>query len=176
MAVVKINFVKKGAGERSGAKANIKYIQYRRGRDGAKIKRTLFGVGGEMERYEAYELINQAAEGSTFFRVKISPDPKKEDTGRDLLMREITARTLDIEESIGRPIAWVAAIHDDHTQIRHIHVLAVTTARLLPAKAMIQAATTACLEQRRALDLAAEHQREPEREEEDRSWERERSK
>jgi hypothetical protein len=176
MAVVRINFVKKNARERVGAKENIKYIQHRAGKDGAKMSRKLFGVGGEMSRQQAYEMVDNASEGSTFFRIKISPDPKIEDAGHDLLMREITARTLAIEERIGMPVAWVAAIHDDHTLIRHIHVLAVAKARLLPAKEMIHAATEACLEQRRALDLAAEQRQERESEVEELTWVRERSK
>jgi hypothetical protein len=170
VAVVRVNFVKKGKGERASAKANIKYITYRRGKDGARITRMLFGTGGQMERQQAYEMINQAEEGSTFFRIKISPDPKTEDIQRDLLLREITEKTMALEERIGKPLAWVAAIHDDHTPIRHVHVLAVVKERLLPAPLMIQTATAACLEQRRELDLAREQQQEWEEAE----WERER--
>jgi hypothetical protein len=47
MAIVKVKFVRKGAKERKGAKANIRYIQNRQGRDGAKISRPLFGSGGK---------------------------------------------------------------------------------------------------------------------------------
>ena len=43
MAFLEVKYVKKGRHEREAAKANIKYIQNRRGRDGAKIQRTLFG-------------------------------------------------------------------------------------------------------------------------------------
>jgi hypothetical protein len=174
VAVVILNFVKKGAGEKATAKANIRYIENRRGKDGEKIQRTLFGADGQMTRLQAYELIDQAEEGSTFFRVKLSPDPKKEDRERDLLLREITAKTMDMEEQIGKPISWVAAIHDDHTDKRHVHILAVTKARLLPAKEMIRKATEACLEQRRELDLAREHAKAQEKEKEEVEWERER--
>lgn len=174
MAVVVLNFCKKGAGERALAKANIKYIEMRRGKDGAKIQRALFTATGQITRQQAYTLIDQAEKGSTFFRIKISPDPKTEDAHDDLLLQEITAQTLDIEERIGKSISWVAAIHDDHTDKRHIHVLAVTKARKLPARDMIQAATDACLEQRRELDLS--RQPEKARGEEGRIWERERSK
>jgi hypothetical protein len=174
VAVVVLNFVKKGTHERGGAKANIKYIEMRRGKDGAKIQRPLFTTTGQVTRLQAYEMVNQAAEGSTFFRIKISPDPVKEDVSDDLLLQEITAKTLDIAEKTGKQISWVAAIHDDHTDKRHIHVLAVTKARKLPAMDMIRRATDACVEQRKELDKA----RQPEREqkEEGRIWERERSK
>ncbi len=174
VAVIRVNFVKKGAGERKGAKANIRYIEQRRGKDGAKVIRTLFTESGQISRYQAYEMIDQAEEGSTYFRVKISPDPKKEDMEHDLLLRDITAKTMALEEKLGKPVSWVAAIHDDHTDKRHVHVLAVVKARLLPVQAMIQEATTACLEQRHELDLTLEQTKQ--RGEEGRAWERERSK
>jgi len=173
VAVVRLNFVKKGAHERNMAKANIRYIENRTGNDGAKIQRPLFHASGQITRQEAYEMIDQAIEGSTFFRVKISPDPVKEDMEHDLLLREITEKTMAIEEQLGKPILWVAAIHDDHTEKRHVHVLAVAKARLLPAKEMIQTATDACGAQRKELDLARTL-REREQERSDAQWERQR--
>ena len=172
MAVIRVNFVKKGAGERRTAKANVKYIENRTGKEGEKIQRTLFGASGQMSRLQAYEMIDQAEAGSTFFRVKICPDPKKEDMEHDLLLREITEKTMAIEEKLGKPVAWVAAIHDDHTDKRHVHVLAIAKARFLPAQEMIHTATEACLEQRKERDLAREQQQAREREGEE--WERER--
>jgi len=171
VAVVRLNYVKKGKGERATAKANVKYIENRKGKDGANIQRPLFTAYGQITRREADDLIDQAEEGSTFFRVKICPDPVKEDMKHDLLLREITAKTMDIEEKLGKPVTWVAAIHDDHTDKRHVHVLAVAKARLLPATHMIDKATEACLEQRRELDRAREHKA---REQEGGEWERER--
>src|SRR6266567_2536632 len=78
MAVFVMNFTQsKGA-----AKANIKYIQHRPGKDRVKATRTLFGWDGAMGRYEAYRMVDAAAKGSSFFRIKISPDPKTENTKR----------------------------------------------------------------------------------------------
>jgi hypothetical protein len=171
VAVLRINFVKKGEHERRMAKENIKYIENRLGKNGEKIHRTLFTTTGTLTRLQAYELIDQAEEGSTFFRIKICPDPVKEDTDKDLLLREITEKTMDLEEKIGKPLTWVAAIHDDHTDKRHVHVLAVTKARLLPAKVLIQQATHSSLEQRRELDQAREQERQKGLE-----WEREPSR
>jgi hypothetical protein len=170
VAVVRVNYVKKGKHERATAKANIKYNENRTGKDGAKMQRPLFTALGQITRLEAYEMIEGAEEGSTFFRVKISPDPQKEDAMKDLLLREITAQTADIEEKIGTPVTWVATIHDDHTPIRHIHVLLITKARLLPATHMIRTATEACVEQRKELDRVKEQAREREGD----AWERER--
>src|SRR6266702_1810562 len=168
MAVFVMNFTK----SKGGAKANIKYIQHRRGREGAKTSRTLFGWDGAMGRYEAYSLVDAAEAGSAFFRIKISPDPKTEDTKRDLSLREVTETIMQtFEERIRRPVEWVAAEHDDHTPKRHVHVLAMSRGRLKreDIQAIIQKATVACLAQRRALDQVLEHQA---REQEEAAWER----
>ncbi|HSX81423.1 MAG TPA: hypothetical protein VLQ80_23015 [Candidatus Saccharimonadia bacterium] len=54
MAVVKANYVRKGIGERVTAKANIRYIQERPGRDKEKLTRPLFNNAGFIGRHEAY--------------------------------------------------------------------------------------------------------------------------
>jgi hypothetical protein len=90
MAIVKASYTKHA----SGAKSSIRYIQHRQGKEGEKITRTLFGSDGKMERKEAYEMIDKAEKGSIFFRFVISPDPEKEDTQKDLQLREITERTM----------------------------------------------------------------------------------
>lgn len=168
MAIVKVDYAK----SRGAAKANIRYIEHRPGKDKAKITRTLFGVYGRMERKQAYELIAMAAAGSRFFRIKMSPDPAKEDTKQDLLLREVTEEIMDaLEKQIGKPVAWVAAIHADHTPLRHVHILAIVKERLLPVQQMRQTATKACLEQRNERDLAREHEA---RDREGGEWERER--
>ena len=161
MAVFVMNFTK----SRGAAKANIKYIQHRPGKDRAKVTRTLFGWDGAMGRYEAYRMVDEAEKGSSYFRIKISPDPKTEDTKRDLSLREVTETIMQtFEERIRRAVQWVAAEHDDHTPKRHVHVLAMARGRLNreDLQAIIQKATQACLEQRRELDRVQEQ-----------AWERE---
>ena len=61
-----------------------------------------------------------------------------------------------IEERVRTPVIWVAAVHDDHTDKRHIHALASVQGRLeKPDLQRLREATTqACLEQRRERDLA----------------------
>jgi hypothetical protein len=120
MAIVKATYTR----SRGGAKASVKYIQHRPGKDGEKITRTLFGIDGAMDRIEAYRMIDTAENGSTFFRFVISPDAKTEDTERDLFLREITNQTMQsLENRVHAPLSYVAAIHDDHATHRHIHVL-----------------------------------------------------
>src|SRR5947209_18846196 len=157
MAVFVMNYTQsKGA-----AKANIKYIQHRPGKERAKITSTLFGWDGAIGRYDAYRMVDEAEKGSSYFRIKISPDPKTEDTRRDLSLREVTETIMQtFEERIQRAVQWVAAEHDDPTPKRHVHVLAVSRCRLYreDLQAIIQKATEVCLEQRKELDLAREQQ------------------
>ncbi len=152
----------------------MRYIQFRAGRDGQKVQRTLFGIDGAMSRIDVYQMIEEAEEGSKYFRIKISPDPGKEDTNRDLSLWEITKQTIEsAERKLGKEIAWVAAVHDDHTQIRHLHVLAIAKTRsLVSAPAMIQSATEACRQQRLELDRTWEQNKQQEQERGE-IWERE---
>jgi len=168
MAIVKATYTK----NRAGAKASIRYLEHRPGKDGEKINRTLFGWDGAMGRWQAYRMIDEADKGSYFFRFVISPDPKQEDTGKDLFLREITEKTmLSLEEHLHKQVSWVAAEHDDHAPHRHVHVVAVVAGRLQvqDLQAMRTQATETALEQRRHRDLAREHQ---EREKEEAQWER----
>src|SRR3954470_11882276 len=84
MAVVKANYVKRGKGAKGRAKASIRYIQHRRGKDGEAITRTLFGSDGEMTRDDAYRMIDGAGKGSLFYRFVVSPNPKGADQRQDL--------------------------------------------------------------------------------------------
>ncbi len=131
MAVVKNSYIKQTGRERSKAKAHIRYIQHRKGKEGVTLTRTLFGRDGAMERGEAYRMIDEATKGSIFFRIIISPDPKAEDTNWDLPLRAVTEYTvLSVEEQFNKRVEWVAAVHADHTPNRHVHVLAILPGRL----------------------------------------------
>jgi hypothetical protein len=170
MAIVKATYTKNS----TGAKASIRYIEHRPGKDGAKITRTLFGSDGLLGRQQVYRMIDEAEHGSYFYRFAISPDMKTEDTLRDLSLREITEATMQkLEDRFQRHLLWAAATHDDHAPHRHVHLLAIVPGRLdvQDFKDLRQTATDAAVEQRRHRDLAREeHAREREGEE----WERER--
>ncbi len=171
MAIVRANYTK----SKVAAKANIRYIQHRPGKENARTTRTLFGIDGVMGRHEAYRMIDETKKGSVFFRFKISPDGKTEGTKRDLFLQQITEKTMDmVEERLGNDVAWVAAVHADHSAYRH--VLAVVTGRLNAQdfQALRHVATEAALEQRRQRDLAYEQQAKVQerREGEDAEWER----
>ncbi len=168
MAIVKATYTK----SRAGAKAAIRYIEHRPGKDGEKMNRTLFGSDGAMGRWQAYRMIDAAEQGSYFFRFAISPDPNAEDREKDLHLREITEQTMQsLEERLQQQIAWVAAVHDDHAPHRHVHVVAVVPGRLQVQdfQAMRQAATTVALAQRHERDLVREQQAQSR---EEAQWER----
>jgi hypothetical protein len=61
-----------------------------------------------------------------------------------------------LEKRLKTAIPWAAALHDDHTDIRHVHILAAIPRRLqqYELEALIKEATTLCQEQRRGLDLS----------------------
>lgn len=155
MAVVKASFTK----SRGSAKASVRYIQHRKGKDGASVTRTLFGSDGLMGRYEAYRMIEEAEEGSHFFRLVVSPDPQREDAEQNLHLRLLTEQTMQhLEDRLHESISWVAVVHADHAPHRHVHIVAVVRGRLKvqDLQALRQAATQACLQQRQERDRAQE--------------------
>jgi hypothetical protein len=158
MAIVRANYCKKGAGERQLAKANLYYIQTRPGRDKVRLNRTLFGPAGPVGRLEAYQWINDAPTGTYFYRLKFSPDPAREDVRRDLNMHKLTRAMMQaLEKRLQTPLAWAGALHDDHTPIRHVHILAAIPRRLQPDELefLIGEATQLSLSQRRFLERGA---------------------
>ena len=155
MAIVKASYTRHGG----TAKASVRYIENRPGKDGTKCQRTLFTADGRVERVEVYDMIDQADKNSYFFRLVISPDPAREDNDKNLALREITARTIQsLEDRLQKPLQWVAAIHADHTDNRHIHALVIVPTRLQVQdfQHMRSAATEVAREQRRQLDLLRE--------------------
>ena len=160
MAVVRANYVKKGKSERKVAKANIRYIQERPGRDKEKLTRPLFDNSGFIGKHEVYQFIDtEAKNGRFFYRLKLSPDPAKEDTKRDLHMQKLTRSLMrSLEKRLKTTIPWAGAVHDDHTDIRHIHILTAIPRRLknYELEALIREATFYSREQRRELDLKKE--------------------
>jgi hypothetical protein len=165
MAVVRANYVKKGRGERKIAKANIRYIQERPGRD--RETRPLFDNSGVIGRHEAYQFIDaEAKKGRYFYRLKLSPDPIREDTKRDLSMQKLTRSMMrSLEKRLKSQIPWAGALHDDHTDIRHVHILAAIPRRLqkYELEALIREASFYCREQRRELDFGKDRSKSRER-------------
>ncbi len=159
MAIVKATYTRRGG----TAKASVRYIEHRPGKDGARTQRTLFTAEGKVARSEAYAMIDQAAKNSYFFRFVISPDPKAEDNDKTLLLRELADKTIAaLDDRFQRPLRWVATIHDDHADHRHIHAIAIVPGRLQVQdfQRMRSAATAEAQEQRRHLDAMREQSQE----------------
>jgi hypothetical protein len=155
MTIVKANYTRSG----KTAKAAVRYIENRPGKGRARLVRTLFSADGKVERQDAYTMIDQAAPGSYFYRLVISPDPLSEDSDRDIALRELTETVMHrLEARFQRSLQWVAAVHADHTDHRHIHALMILPARLQKQdfQRLRSAATEAALEQRRQRDLRRE--------------------
>src|SRR5437764_13189125 len=155
MAIVKASYTRKGG----TAKASVRYIENRPGKDGTKCQRTLFTADGRVERVKVYDMIDQADKNSYFFRLVISPDPAREDSDKNLALRDITERTIrSLEDRFQKPPQWAAAIHTDHTENRHIHALVIVPTRLQVQdfQRMRSAATDRAREQRQQLDLRRE--------------------
>jgi hypothetical protein len=76
-------------------------------------------------------------------------------------MRAIAQATmLTIEQRVKTPVMWAAAVHDDHTDKRHIHALVAVQGRLdrPDLDCLIEETTQACLEQRQERDQYLEKQ------------------
>jgi predicted RNA-binding Zn-ribbon protein involved in translation (DUF1610 family) len=158
MAIVKATYTK----SREGAKASIRYIEQRPGKDRAKITRSLFEIDGVMDREQAYRFIDQAEEGSVFYRFILSPDPKLEDRMRDLHLRGITEQTMQsLNTLLKKEVTWVAAEHADHAPHRHVHVVACVPGKLTVEdfEVLRLSATEAALFQRKERDLTRGNRR-----------------
>ncbi len=162
MAVVVANYIRSGKTARAKAKATVLYNAERVGRDKEALSRILFGWQGVMDREEAELLIDRAGTSTVFFRVMINFDPVKEDPDKLLNIWEIVRKTY---EELGRAlglegkIQFIAALHDDHTALRHIHSLMLVPHRLSKEQFRALAyiprvtATGEALRQRHALAL-----------------------
>jgi hypothetical protein len=157
MAIVKATYTK----SRGGAKAAIRYIQHRKNREQGNVTRELYGATGVIKRQDAYQMIDDAEKGTIFFRFVISPDQHTEDSAKDLHLQTLTAQTmLALEAQLGKPVPFAAAIHDDHTDLRHVHLIACVQGRLNTThfQAMRETATHEALQQRQERDQQREQQ------------------
>ena len=151
------------------AKKSVRYIVHRRDREQTTITRALYDKYGITDKHAAYEAIDSAGERGrlTVLRTVISPDPIREDANRDLdlrLLAEATMRRLQLRLK-DKFLQYFAAIHTDHSNNRHIHVLLLLEkGRLSKADlaALRQAATGNAREQRRLLDQTREEAQEME--------------
>jgi hypothetical protein len=153
MAIVKVTYTR----SRPKIKAHLRYIAHRPGREGEKISRRIFDLHGLIDKDQAYQRIDEATRGKIFFKVIVSPDPKREDTYKDLDLQHITRKTIrQLQSQFGRPVQFIATIHDDHAPHRHVHGILILQGRLSREdfKRLRDTATQEAKFQRRTLDLA----------------------
>jgi hypothetical protein len=121
------------------------------------MKRQLFGHDGTLSLFQADRIVDEAKNGAFFYRLVLSPDPALEDRLKDLDMWEFARQTvLKLEDWLKKEIQFVAAEHNDHTPIGHVHVIALIQGRLNVAdlEALRLASTQVALFQRQERDLA----------------------
>jgi hypothetical protein len=173
MAILKANYIRRGVVGNERAKDAIRYMQHRPGFEGARITRQLFGPDGVWGRDVAYRMIDEAPAGTHFYRGKLSPDPTGEDGRKDLDLRDLTARTIrTLEAMVNDDVYYVAAVHAEHADHRHIYFLASVPRRLNKPEieGLRDAATQVCLEQRQERDREARESTTWEREPEEDAW------
>src|SRR5688572_31549483 len=156
MAIVKSKYVR----GKSRIKAHLRYITHRRGMEGERMSRPLFGREGALSKLQIYEMIDAfaAKRGAVFHKFVINFHPLKEDTRKDLNLWEITRKTLEqIKTKFGDSVPFVATIHDDHTALRHVHGFFIVDGRLSKeefskVRGLWKVASSEARQQRRRLD------------------------
>lgn len=128
MAVVKLEYTQ----NKQEIKANLKYFTHMAGRNSEKMSRDIFTNMGETDKQAFYSQVKRAGRGTFFYKFMVSPDPKREDSLKDLDLRYITRRTIrKMEKAVGRRLLFFAAVHNaDHTNLRHVHGIFVVRGRL----------------------------------------------
>jgi len=154
MAIVKAKYVR----GKFRIKAHLRYITHRRGIEGGRMTRPLFGRDGALSKQQIYDMIDAAKRGAVFHKFVINFHPVKEDTRKDLNLWEITRKTLEqIKTKFGDSVPFVATIHDDHTLLRHVHGFFIVEGRLSKeefskVRGLWKVASFEARQQRRRLD------------------------
>ena len=127
MAIVKAKYVR----GKARIKAHLRYITHRRGMEGERMSRPLFGPDGPLSKLQIYDMIDATRPGVVFHKFVFNFHPVKEDTRKDLNLWEITKKTLEhIKTQFGDSVPFVATIHDDHTLLRHVHGFFIVQGKL----------------------------------------------
>jgi hypothetical protein len=159
MAVVASNYIRRGKAGNPRAKDAIRYMQHRPEHRGERVTRPLFGPDGRQGREDGYRMIDEAPPGTHFYRMSLNPDPHREDGKKDLDLRAITAHTIHTLEGIVKSsVYYVAAVHAEHADHRHVYLVASVPRRINPPelKRLTDTTTEVCREQRRERDGEAQ--------------------
>jgi hypothetical protein len=162
MAIVKAKYTR----SIGRIKAHLRYITHRPGREGEKLTRPLFTYDYQtVDKHSAYHRFDLAPKGTYFYKFIFSHDPKREDTRKDLDLRYLTEQAMYrlsvlLGHEVGR-IQFAAAIHNDHTAIRHIHSIALLNRRVTRRELSLlkTSVTQEALQQRKLFDRVRSHTR-----------------
>jgi hypothetical protein len=125
VAFVKTSFIPPGKSAKARARAALQYEGTRPGKNGEEIIRTLFGHDGPLTEEQAEQMIEEAVKNTYFWSLIVSPDPNgAENANRLLSLRKLSKDLVRfLELRLKRPIEFIAAEHNDHTDIPHVHAL-----------------------------------------------------
>src|SRR3954452_25586393 len=150
---------------RKAIRATVRYLKHRPNIEGERVTRPLFGSDGPMEKYHAYSMIDSAPRGTIFYRIAISPDPKREDTNKDLDLWGMTQNAMrHLKVQMKKDIQFIAVEHNDQSDIRHVNAIILVGGRLSKAefralpKLLRQAAWEDAKQQRKELDPETTYQ------------------
>jgi hypothetical protein len=139
-------------------KAALRYNAHRPTLEGARGARQLFGWDGELDKNQAYEMIDAAQCGTRYWRFKISPDPKTENPEKKVDLRDVTTKIMGkLQERKGR-VEFIAVVHDDHSPINHIHAIVLFKDRMEAKDYVVlrQVGRQACLSQQQGRERVQE--------------------
>jgi hypothetical protein len=154
MAIVKAKYVR----GKARIKTHLRYITHRRGMEGERMSRPLFGRDGPYSKQQIYDMIDAVKPGAVFHKFVINFHPQCGDTRKDLNLWELTRKTLEhIKTQFGDSVPFVATIHDDHTLLRHVHGFFIVEGRLskeefAKARGLWKVASAEARSQRRRLN------------------------
>jgi len=146
MAIVKLKYTR----SRAKVKAHIRYITHRPSLEGKRQTRRLFTEAGQTDKNRAYQMVDEARRGSIFFKLVLSPDPRREDPNHTLDLWRLTRETLQaLSQRLNIPLKFIGVEHADHTPNRHVHIVFSLSTRLSKEDiaALRSAATGASLTQ-----------------------------
>jgi ribosomal protein L37E len=128
MAVVKASYTR----EPKGIKASLRYYTHRPTMAGIAGNREIFGKFGPLTKADVYSIIDRQRPGTYFYRLVLSPDPRQEDPHRSLGLERLTRQSLARFARLHRQdlSAFAAVCHTDHSDVRHVHVIACFARKL----------------------------------------------
>jgi hypothetical protein len=109
---------------KAAAQATLGYNAHRVDKEKQRMERILFGNGGLLTEEQAMRTIDEASKKIYFFRMILNPDPKTEDRDKNTDLWKLTKELVQwLEQTLEREIPFIAAEHDDHTDLKHIHAI-----------------------------------------------------